>query len=186
MKKTSYLAIVCVVLFLAGGIYYFIKEEPLNSPSAGQEAKGDPASTATFVNSLLIEEENGKRIWELTADSIEMEPNTKQATLMNLAGIFYQDNGGTIHITAPWATMDTKTKNIVLTGSVRAVASDGTELNAREARWDGQTRCFYADGDVTVTRDDTIISGNQLESDVDLEKIKVQGNARVRKGGASN
>lgn len=186
MKKTSYLAIACVILFVAGGIYYFVKEEPFTSPSPKQEMNSEPASKPAFIGTSLIEEQNGKRIWELTADSIEMDPNTKQATFIHVTGIFYQDNGGTIQLVAPQAVMDTQTKSIVLNGSVQAVASDGTAFSSQEARWDGENRRFYASGSVTVTKDDTVITGNQLESDANMEKIKVQGNAQVRKGGGVN
>lgn len=182
MKKRKYLIIACAIILLAGSLYYFMKEEPANPPQAAQEA-GD--NKPVFLGNSIVEEDNGKRLWELKADRIEVDPKTKMAKLINLRGIFYKEDGSHIEITAPEAIVDANTKDITMTGSVKAVASDGSTFIAREARWEGKRRYLYGSGGVTLTKDDTVITGDQIESDANMEKVKVQGNARVVKGGAS-
>lgn len=184
MKKSTYLVIACLVAFLVGGVYYFVKEEAPESPKQAQEAS-EPAAKPFFTGNAIVEEQDGKRLWELTAETIEIDPNTKQARLVNIKGVFYQDKGGKIEITAPGAVMDTKTKDITMTGNVKAVSSDGATFTANEALWKGKDRMLFGTGGVTLTRDDTVIIGDKLESDANMEKVRVQGNARVIKGGAS-
>lgn len=185
MKKTTYLLIACLVVLLAGGMYYFLKEEA-PAPPQTQETGTNTAANAMFVGNSIVEEQNGKRIWELSAEKIEVEPNTNKLKLTNIKGIFYKDDGGTIEVTAPEAIMDTKTRDVVMTGSVKAVSSDGATFTAREARWAGQDRRFFGSGDVRLTRDDTVITGDRIESDANMAKVRVEGNAHVVKGGASN
>lgn len=185
MKKTSYLAIACIVLLLVGGIYYFVKDEAIiPSPPPAQEASGDSAAGLSYIGNSIVEERNGKRVWELIADNIEIDPQTKRAHLKNLKGIFYQDNGGKIEITSAQAELDTQTQDVVMEYEVKAVSSDGATFTARTARWDGKGRHFYGSNGIVFTRDDTIITGDKIDSDANMEKVKVQGNARVVKGGS--
>lgn len=183
MKNKKVLVILCIVLLLVGGVYYFTQNESGNPPQTAQES-GD--AKPVFVGNQIIEEDHGKRLWELVAERIEIDPDTKKARMFNLKGIFYKEDGGTIEITAPEATMDNNTKDILMSGNVKAVANDGATFTAREARWDGKQRYFYGTGGVTLTKEDTVITGDQIESDANMEKVKVEGNARVVKGGASN
>lgn len=186
MKKTTYLAIACVVLLLAGGLYYFVKDEPLPPPAPpAQETKSDPAANLIFAGSSIIEEQNGKRLWEISAESIEVDPATKEVNIKNLKGKIYQETGGKVEIVANQATMDTKTRNMVMNGNIKAINDEGASFTAPEVRYVSQDRKFYGAGGIAWTRGDTTILGDRMESDAKLEKVIVQGNARVLKGGTT-
>ena len=59
----------------------------------------------------------------------------------------------------------------------------GATFAAPNVRWSGELRLFYANGGVKLTRGDTVITGDTLDSNVDLEKVKIRGNAKVVRGG---
>jgi len=185
MKKTTYLLIACMISLLIGGLYYFLKEEPLiekhakTAPPVAQQP-----SILSYQGNSITEEKDGKRLWELGAESIEVDTTTKNAILHNIDGTFYQEKGGSIHIKAPMATVDNATKEIVMTGKVQAVASDGATFTAQEAHWLGQAQQFSGSGDVIVTKEDTIMTGDRVDSDSNMEKMKVSGHAKIVKGGA--
>ncbi|MBC8016760.1 MAG: LPS export ABC transporter periplasmic protein LptC, partial [Sporomusaceae bacterium] len=143
MKKTTYLMIACALIFLAGGLYYFFRNEPITPNVPIKEAKVEQAATLSYVGSKITEEKDGKPLWELGAETIEVDVNTKNMTFKNIKGVFYQENGGKIEISAPEAVLDSKTKDIVMTGKAQAVASDGSTFSAKEIRWMGQTQRFY-------------------------------------------
>lgn len=182
MKKDTLLAVVIALLLLAGGLYYFLREEPPAAPPQVKETGSDPAANISFVGSSIVEEQNGKRLWELAAGAIEVDPATKLVHFKDLKGVFYQDKGGKIDLTAQEAVMDTKTHDITMQGDIRAVASDGATFSAPQARWAGTDRRFFGSGGITLTRDDTIITGETIETDANIDKVKVQGQARVLKG----
>jgi len=184
MKKTIGMVIVCILL-LAGGLYYFLKDEPLPSKPPEAEPTTQEASKLSYVGNSIIEEKDGKRLWELKAESIEIDSNTKNIQMKNLVGTFYQDKGGKIEIKSPEAFLDNKTKDITMPVKVEAVASDGGTFTANEARWSAKEQRFYGSGNIVVTKDDTVITGDKIESDTTMEKVKVYGNAKVIKGGPS-
>lgn len=185
MKKTTYLMIACIILLLGGCLYYFVKDEPLSPPKEPvQKTKNVQGSTLSYIGNSIVEEKDGKRLWELGAETIEMDMNTDKVNVSNIKAVFYQENGGKIDIMAPKAVIDNKTKNIVMTGKVNAVASDGATFTAQEAQWLGQEQRFLGSGDVVLTKDDTVMTGDKIEINSNMEKIKVYGNAKVVKGGA--
>lgn len=182
MKKSTYLTIACIALVLAGGLYYFVKDEPLAPPKQVQQSI-DPGPSISFKGSTYVEEQDGKRLWELTAETIEVEVNSKNIILKNLKGTFYQDKGGKIDLVAKQAVMDNKTKDIHMDGDIKAVSStDGATFTAPQARWNAKERRMFGSGGITLTKEDTVITGDQLETDNNMEKVKVQGNALIRKG----
>lgn len=185
MKKTTYVMSACAIIILASSLYYFLKEEPVQLKETTGTQKTEQATTLSYVGNSIVEEKDGKRQWELGAETIEIDVQSKNMILKNIKGIFYQDNGGKVEITAPTAVMESKTKNILMSGKVQAVASDGAAFTAQEIRWLGQQEMFYGSGDVLVTKEDTVMSGDNIESDKALEKIKITGHAKIVKGGAS-
>lgn len=183
MKKNTYLIIACIALLLAGCLYYFLKDEPLASKEPVQVAASEPDSKLSYVGNSITEEQDGKRLWELSSETIEIDTITKNAKFKNVKGVFYQDNGGKIDITAPEAVVDSKTKEIVMVGKVQALASDGTTVVAQEIRWSSLEKRFYGSGNVLLTQNDTVMTGDHIEGDGDMNKIKVSGHANIVKGG---
>jgi len=184
MKKASYAISVCFIVVLAGCFYYFIKDEPIVPKGVTALSQEEQKSTLSYVGNSITENKDGKPIWKLGAESIEVDVNSKNMILKNINGTFYQDNGGKIEVTAPTAVVDSQTKDIIMTGKVHATASDGADFTAQETRWSGQQEVFYGSGDVFFTKEDTLMSGDKIESDKNMAKVKVSGHAKIVKGGA--
>lgn len=183
MKKSSYWMIAVILLILAGGLYYFLREEPVVlSPPAKQADTGNTPEM-TFSGSSIVEEQGGQRLWELSADKITTNQMTNQVKFYGVNGNFYQENGSKVNVTAQEGVLDTTTKNITLTGNVRAVSSEGAVFTSAQAQWDGLQKHFFGSGGITFTREDVVITGDTVESDGGLNKVKVQGQARAQKGG---
>lgn len=177
-KRMKYIAIAALVVCM-GAAYWLLQEGPL--PEAPPE-KIDPLPLS-YIGNTLSEEKNGKKVWELTAEFIEIDPETNNTLLKNVKGVFYQQNGETVTMTAPQAIYDVKEKIVTITQRVKAVTSDGATLDANEVRWDSDRQKFDSEGDVKLTRGDTVLTGDKLESDSGFSKFKVTGNAHIVKGG---
>lgn len=181
MNKTKYLTVACVLLLILGGLYYFIKDEAPAVPPTSQPASQVQQSNVSFLGNSMVEEHDGKKIWEFSADAIDYNPNTKQASIKNIKAVFYQDNGGQVELTASQAVMNTETRDISMEGSVKALSSDGASLVAGKLSYVAKEDRFYGTEGIKLVRDDTTISGDMIESDAKLEKVKVQGRALVQK-----
>jgi LPS export ABC transporter protein LptC len=185
VKKTTYILAACILLLVGSFAYYFMKDEPLPPPTPTKAAQSDTKANITFAGSSIVEEEQGKRLWELNAENIEVDPNTKIVHLRNLKGTFYQPNGQKLELIAQEGTLDTTTRDVVVVGEAKAINSDGAVLTAQQFRYAGQDRRLFGTGGVTLTREDTVLTGDSLESTSNLDKFKIQGNARIRKGGVT-
>lgn len=181
MKRNLYLAVACTLLVLAGGLYYFVKDEPV-APPAVEESK-TASSDITFAGSSIVEQINGKKVWELTSETAQTDPDTNKVRMTNIKGIFYRENGGRIDLVARQALLDTKTQDIFLEGDIKAVSSDGAVFTAPLARWAAKEQHIFGSGGIVLTRDDTVITGDTIDSDANMEKVIVQGNAHAVKGG---
>lgn len=180
MNKTTYLTVAGIIILLVGGLYYFMKEEN-PAPPVSQPAAQSQENKFSFSGNTMVEEKDGKKIWEFSADAIEYDPATKQAGIKNIKAVFYQEDGGKVELTADQAVMDSETKDLSMEGSIKALASNGAVLSVKKLSYRGQERRFFGDGDVKLVKDDTVISGDRIESDDKFEKIKVAGHALVQK-----
>jgi LPS export ABC transporter protein LptC len=183
VNKSKYLGIACIICLVGWGLYYFFRMEPALPKTTAKPNQETGQTLMTYDGNNIVEQRNGKKIWELTAQSIEVDNKTQNLRLKNIKGIFYQENGGKIDLTAPAGTMENKTQNVVLTGGVKATATDGSTFSADQVNWAGNRREIYGNGNITVTKGDTVITGDKIESDSNMAKIIVQGHAHVIKGG---
>jgi len=174
--------IAAVVIAVVGVLYWAFSEE-IHIADPNKKVEEAPKSIS-YAGNTLSEEKDGKKIWDLTAETIEIDPTTKNAVLKNIQGVFYQDNGQTLTLTAPQATFDNKSRDITISDQVNAKTSDGATFQAKTVFWQGEKQLFLGEGNVIVTRDDTVLTGDKLESDAGFVKVKVTGNAHIVKGGA--
>lgn len=182
MNKQVISLIAAVIIAIIGVLYWAFSEE-IHLPDQNKKTEEKPMAMS-YEGNTLSEEKDGKKIWDLTAETIEIDPTTKNAVLKNIQGIFYQENGQTVTLTAPQATFDNKTKDITISDQVNAKTSDGATFQAKTVFWQGEKQLFRGEGNVVVTRDDTVLTGDKLESDAGFIKVKVTGNAHIVKGGA--
>lgn len=183
LSRTTYRMIACTLLLIAGGLYYFNREEPPPPPPA-QEAKADTGANITFSGSTIVEQENGKKLWEMTAETMQVNNATNKVQLGNFKGTMYRKDGSKLDIVARQAEIDTKTKDIAMEGDIKATSSsDGAVFMAAKANWAGKDRKLFGSGGITLTRGDTVATGDAIEGEELLERVKIKGNARIIKGG---
>lgn len=178
MKLTTALSSVALIALLGGGMYYFLRAEPL--PASQAPAASSPAQVAmTFADNKITEQADGKVVWELTAEAMAVDSVTQNVSMHKVQGTFYSDKGTTMTISSQEGSLDSKSRNVLLTGDVHAVASDGGDFTAPAALWQGQTKLFLGTGGVRVVKDTAVLTGDQLEGDSVLNKIKVSGHAHI-------
>lgn len=184
MNKRTALVYALAGLFLLGCLYYFFREET-SAPEASR-LQTTSKREISFEKTDLVEEKDGKRLWELSAEVAHVDETAKKIYLTNVKGTFYRDDGSSVTMIASKGVADTVSKEVFLEGEVSAVsASDGATFTAPQVRWAGELRWFFADGGVKLIKQGTVITGDKLESDVNMEKVKVRGNAKVVSGGGA-
>ena len=168
----------CIAAVIAGGLYYFLREEPLT------DTRQESVTTRmAFSGSKLTEDQDGKRIWELTARVMEVDPKTRWIYLTDLDGVLFRADGTHITVTAKNAVVDPQTRNLEMSGSINMKASDGPTFTAEKGRYVAKDRKIFATGSIRATKDDYVLTANELETDDKFDKIVVKGKARIVKGG---
>ena len=177
-KTVRWSFILITGLLIVGGIYYFFRDEPLD-----ERKTSSVVTRMAFTGSSLTEDVDGKRVWELTARVIEVDPKTRYVYLTDLKGVFYRDDGTKIDVTAKEAIVDPQTKNMEMAGGLFMKASDGPTFKSDKGRYAAKEKRIYASGNVRATRDDAVLTANEFETDDKFEVLRVKGNATVIKGG---
>ena len=178
-KHKVWLVSLLVLAMLASGLYYILREEPLQEANRQESV----VSRMAFTGSKLTEDQDGKRIWELTARVMEVDPKTRWVYFTDLEGVLFRADGTKIDIKAQKAVVDPQTRNIEMSGSIRMVASDGAAFTAEKGNYVANSRKIFASGAVKLTQGDSVLTANELETDDKFEMIVVRGNARIVKGG---
>jgi LPS export ABC transporter protein LptC len=179
LKNKNFIVLgLLIAAIVAGGLYYFFREEPL------EEIKQESVVTRmAFSGSKLTEDQDGKRLWELNARVIEVDPKTRWIYMTDLTGLLFRVDGTQVHISAKNAVVDPQTRNLELIGSITMKGSDGPTFSADKARYVAKDRKIFATGSIRATRDDYVMTANELETDDKFETITIKGNARIIKGG---
>jgi LPS export ABC transporter protein LptC len=179
LKNKAWIYWVIVAAFLAGVLYYYLREEPVKESTS----QSSVLTRMTFSGSQLREEQDGKPLWELTAPVIEVDSTTTWIYMTDLKGKLYRPDGTKIDVTAKNAVINPRARDIELSGGLRMVAEDGTSLTADKGRYDGKEHKIYASGSIRATQADIVMTADELETDDKFDTLVVRKNARIVKGG---
>lgn len=176
MKKQIAAVIAGSILMIGGFIWYVSDEGPGISDIVKDQV---PDMTMSYSGNVLKEERNGKVIWELTAEKIEVDSNSQNAVLKKVNGKFYSDDGVVTNLVAEKATYDQKKNLITLNGAIHAEQSDGGSLKADQAKYDAKKRQLQCQGHVELNKGGYLVTGDRMVADDTKGKIRVDGNAQA-------
>jgi len=179
-KSKPLLLLLIIAAIIASGLYYFLREESLEDTK-----RESVVSRMAFSGSTLTESQDGKKLWDLTARVMEVDPKTNWVYMTDLTGVIYRADGTKIDVTGKNAVVDPKTRNVEMSGGITMKASDGPTFNADQGHYVAKDRKIFASGSVRATKDDYLLTANELETDDQFDVITVKGKARIVKGGSA-
>ncbi|MCR5757063.1 MAG: LPS export ABC transporter periplasmic protein LptC [Selenomonas sp.] len=179
-KKRKFLLGVGIVLF-AALVVWAVTTVP--EPPAAPDKPAQSGKIMSYDGNEISEEKNGRKIWDLTAEHIEVDVDTRDVALENLSGHFYAEDGRIVEVKADKGKYAEATKDIVITGNVSVKNSDGAQLTSDELRWEAQKERLAAVGSARAVKEDMLATGDRIESTDGFNKIKITGKAHLAKGG---
>lgn len=168
-------------VLLAGLIVWAIASVP-EIPQQPDEPAGP--RIMSYMDNTLHEERDGRTIWQMTAEQMNVDIDTNDTSMTRIDGTFYSDDGRSLTLKADEGQMDSKTRDIVLTGTIEATTSDGALLRAKQIKWTAADGSLAAEGDAELVRDDLRATGDRIVSTDGFQRFSVIGNAKIEKGGA--
>ena len=154
-------------------------------PEIPEQTDTQPGSRVmSYADNTLSEERDGRTVWKMTASQVNVDIDTNDTSMVQIDGTFYTEDGHTLTLKADEGRMDSKTRDVVLSGAIEATTSDGAHLRAKEVKWTAAEGKLSAAGDAEFVRDDIRATGDRIVSTDNFQQVSVIGNAHIEKGGA--
>lgn len=176
LKKYRYVILGLIAFFAL--FYWIIEGGELVADKPLEQIK---QSNTIIKDSSLTQDKDGKKSWDLDVKVIEIDTQTDINKLTDVKGKLFGEDGTTLDVTAKGGTYNPHTKEITLTGDVFAVYSKGWTLKCQNIQWLPDKNLIIAKEDVICEKQDLYISGDELQTDPQLVKMKITGNGTVIK-----
>ncbi len=145
-------------------------------------APATEASPSPFVEiqgtRLAGADDAGRRLWELQAESLQIDKARNTIVLIGVTGWLYRDGARQVHLTAPRASYLTGTRTVELSGGVAGAAPDGRTFSADRVRWTAGKQ-FTAAGRIVLTQHGMTIHADQMRADAALEDVTFEGHVAI-------
>ena len=119
---------------------------------------------------------HGALVYSLKAAGVTYTSSRKSGAFSKSTIYFYKGSAVRLTVTAPNATVDGNTYDIVMRGGVRARSSDNTVLTADTMTYNGKTKLLHAYGHVVATGSSgMVVTGDRANADLDLQTVDING-----------
>jgi LPS export ABC transporter protein LptC len=119
---------------------------------------------------------HGALVYSLKASGVTYTSTLRSGAFSRATIYFYKGSTVRLTVTAPNATVDGTTYDIVMRGGVRARSSDNTVLTADTMTYNGKTKLLHANGHVTATgASGMVVTGDHANADLDLQTVDITG-----------
>ena len=178
MNKQKILIGLALLLFVCV-VVWAVRTVPQAPPAQPLETE---SKTMTYDNDTIKEEKNGKPVWELTSETMTMDADTKDVTMENLTGKFYDEEGRVVTLTAKQGHYDAKSKDITIEEDVDVKTTDGAALACDKLLWSAADAKLTADGHAYIKHEDMEATADKIESTNAFHHFKAIGHAHIVKG----
>ena len=138
---------------------------------------------ASLKNSVLQREQDGKLLWKFTVDEVVNDRQKNMAYLKGIKGQIFRTDGGVVNIKADKGLCEINKNDFSLEGKVNAVLSTGGSIDADKITWRQKQELILAKGNVKLVKDEWTATADEAETTSAFKKLKLKGNAKVKKGG---
>lgn len=148
------------------------------------DGEGPAQRIVSFDGNTISEERNGKLIWKITAERIEMNIDNNTASLINLKAVFNMEDGRTVDFSAPKAVFDQGSHNLKVEGGIKGSSSDGASFSCDSSEWIADNSRLSLIGNVMLERasEGMKATGERIESTDGFSRFVIKGKAHLEKG----
>ncbi|MBQ4123184.1 LPS export ABC transporter periplasmic protein LptC [bacterium] len=165
----SVITIACLWAFVSAGMLTkSFKNKLIDQTYKNKEAN---------VESLLFTEtKDGKKLWELYADTGTYSDLSNVVLLEDIIGNFYEENKVKASFKAKRGTYNTTKKEIILYEDILIVYTDGTNIRAEKIIYAGKEKDILAQGNVRIEKpDEAVIMGTKAILKGDFSDFNIEG-----------
>ena len=180
MTKNQKILIAIVLAVLAALCYWTVS----TIPDRVTEEVPLEKRVMTYDGNTLVEEKDGKKLWEMTAETMEVDIDTQDAAITNIDANFYAEDGRVLHVQAPKASYKAGEKFLTVEGGLKGDSTDGLHVKSDGLEWHAKDSKLALVGNAELQRDSDAVKaqGDRIESLDNFKKFKIIGHAHLEKG----
>jgi len=189
MLKQRYLWFILIVILAIALSFYFI----YNKGKRGDEGKTEEEIEEFEEEEIEINEapvkiekgtvvgmKAGEKEWEIEADKISLAEDRKRTIFEKIKkAIIFKDNEPYLNIQLNKCIADMGSKSMELVGEVVIETKEGDILKGDRFYWDSEEETLASLEPVELMVKENNITADWLVSDVELNKLELQGNVKV-------
>jgi hypothetical protein len=180
-----------LIVLAAAALAACARNRPAAGSAASPVAVAAPTDVPIHVESMgnvsdeqtVVTHGRRRQLYEILAlsDVGDRSANGDERVTFDQAHItFHAADGTRLVADAPRATVEDRTKTVLMSGGVRARTQDGAILTCSTLHYDGRTERLHGEGDVRLTSaQGFVFTGDRFDGNVRLDRIHMtRGNAR--------
>ena len=189
MLKQRYLWFILILILAIALSFYFI----YNKGKDGDTGKAEEEIEEMEEEDIEIKEapvkiekgtvvgvKAGKKEWEIEADKISLAEDRKKTIFEKIKkAVIFKDDEPYLNIQLNKCIADMGSKNMELVGDVVIETKEGDILKGDRFYWDSEEETLASLKPVELIVKENNITADWLVSDVELNKLELQGNVKV-------
>lgn len=187
-RKPRYLWIILILIIVLSLSLYFIyrekdkgavqtEEEIEEIEEEDIEVKEAPVK---IEKGTVVGVKEGRKEWEIEADKISLGEDRKKTIFEKIKrAIIFKDNKPYLNVQLKKCIADMGNKSMELIGDVVIETEEGDILKGDRFFWNPEKERLTSLEPVEILVKENIIFADQLSTDVELNKLELQGNVKV-------
>lgn len=183
-------ALAAAVLFVLWVLLRGPGQEPEAAPVLRRTVVATPQPTPTPQSrqippveaeqtTITTADDKGRKQWEIHADVVVVDSTSNTAQLTRVRGTYFQKGEPAVTFTAPRGVFNIQTRNVALVDGVRAAATSGRMIEARQVTWYLKKQLIEASGSVVLRQKGLTVRADRVTTDLKLTNARLEGNVRV-------
>lgn len=189
MLKQRYLWIIIIIILAIALSFYFIYNKGKDGSTGKTEEEIKEFEEEDIeINEAPVKIEKGtvvgmkagEKEWEIEAEKISLAEDRKRTIFEKIKkAIIFKDNEPYLNIQLNKCIADMGSKSMELVGDVVIETKEGDILKGERFYWDSEEETLASLEPVELIVKENNITADWLVSDVELNKLELQGNVKV-------
>ena len=189
MLKQKYLWLILIIILAIALSFYFIYNKGKDGGTGKTEEEIEEFKEEDIeINEapVIIEKgtvvgmKAGEKEWEIEADKISLAEDRKRTIFEKIKkAVIFKDNEPYLNIKLNKCIADMGSKSMELVGDVVIETKEGDILKGDRFFWDSEEETLASLEPVELTVKENTITADWLISDIELNKLELQGNVKV-------
>ena len=189
MLKQRYLWIIVIIILAIALSFYFIYNKGKDGSTGKTEEEIEEfeeedieinEAPVKIEKGIVVGMKAGEKEWEIKADKISLAEDRKRTIFEKIKkAIIFKDNEPYLNIQLNKCIADMGSKSMELVGDVVIETKEGDILKGERFYWDSEEETLASLEPVELIVKENNITADWLVSDVELNKLELQGNVKV-------